>query len=41
LLEIREDIPELLNYLKQNNPQTYNDIKQANHPRFIEYFKDN
>ncbi len=41
LLEIREDIPELLNYLKQNNPKIYNDIKQANHPRFIEYFKDN
>lgn len=41
LLEINEDIPELLDYLKQNHPQTYSDIKSAKHPRFIEYFKDN
>ena len=40
-LEILESIPDLLYYLKQNHPRTYENIKSAHHPRFIEYFKDN
>lgn len=40
-LEIHESIPELLDYLKANYPKTYNNIKQASHPRIEKYFKDN
>ena len=40
-LEVNESIPELLDYLKINYPKTYENIKQAKHPRIKEYFKDN
>ena len=37
-LMIIENIDELLEYLKQNHPKTYQDILSANHPR-LEYLK--
>ena len=37
-LEILESIPDLLDYLKQHHPKTYDDIKSAKHPRLKDIF---
>ena len=40
-LTISESIPDLLNHLKTHHPQTYKNIKSANHPKLKGYFKAN